>query len=691
MSKIGVFVCHCGENISRTVDCARVAKASGQIRGVAVAKDYKYMCSDPGQALIKNAIKEHNLDGVVVSACSPHMHEKTFRKAVAEAGLNPFLCEMANIREHCSWVHEKEEPTTRKAIELVRLMVEKVKRNMSLEPIRVNVTKRALVIGGGVAGIQAALDIADGGHEVILVEKDPSVGGHMAQLSETFPTLDCSQCILTPKMVDVGSHPNIKLYTYSEVEKIEGFVGNFKATIRKKARSVDIDKCTGCGECQLKCPSKKIPSEFDRGLKNRTAIYIPFPQAVPARPVIDREHCIYFTKGKCKACQKVCPADAVDFEQVDEFVEEEVGGIVVATGFDLYTTEKQGPYPDYSGYGEYGYGEDPDIIDGLQFERLASASGPTGGAIQRPSDGKEPKSVVFLKCIGSRHPSKGIEFCSKICCMYTAKHTMLYKHKVHHGTAYVFYMDIRAPGKSYDEFVRRAIEEDGAVYLRGRVSRIYRSGDHLIVKGADTLSGAAVEIEADMVVLATAVMPQPGIEGLFQKLGISYDQYKFASEAHPKLRPVECATAGIFLAGACQGPKDIPESVAQASGAASKALILFSRDEMLREPVVAKVNENTCVACWYCVEVCPFKAITKKDITDRKGNLIKRVAEVNPSVCTGCGTCAATCFSNSVDLEGFTDEQIYSEINSLMAVGQDLFPELEPEKEEGGPSDEKAA
>jgi heterodisulfide reductase subunit A len=681
MSKIGVFVCHCGENIGRTVDCGRVAKAASRIRGVAFATDYKYMCSDPGQGLIKKAIAEHRLTGVVVAACSPHMHEKTFRKAVEECGVNPFLCEIANIREHCSWVHEKDEATTKKAIELVRIMVEKVKRNAPLVPVRVKVTKRALVIGGGVAGIQAALDIADGGHEVVLVEKEPSIGGHMAQLSETFPTLDCSQCILTPKMVDAGSHPLITLHTYSEVEKVEGFVGNFKVTVRKKARSVDIAKCTGCGECMQKCPSKRIPSEFDRGLRHRTAIYIPFPQAVPMRPVIDREHCIYFTKGKCKVCQKVCPAGAVDYDQSDEFVEEEVGAIVVATGYDLYTVEQQGPYPEYLGYGEYGYGRDPDIIDGLQFERLASASGPTGGKILRPSDGKEPKRVVFLKCIGSRHPSKGISFCSKICCMYTAKHAMLYKHKVHDGTPYVFYMDIRSPGKGYDEFVRRAIEEDGAVYLRGRVSRIYRAGDRLIVKGADTLAGAAVEIEADMVVLATAMMPQPGVEKLFQRIGISYDQYKFASEVHPKLRPVECATAGVFLAGACQGPKDIPEAVAQASGAASKALILFSRDELLREPIVARVNENTCVACWYCLEVCPYKAISRKEIRDRKGNLVKRVAEVNPSLCTGCGTCAATCFSNSIDLDGFTDEQIFSEINSLMAVGQDMPGEpLGPEE-----------
>jgi heterodisulfide reductase subunit A len=683
VSKIGVFICHCGENIGRTVDCARLTRAASKIRGVAYATDYKYMCSDPGQSMIKKAVAEHGLTSVVVASCSPHMHEKTFRKAASEAGINPFLCEMANIREQCSWVHEKEKLTTQKAFELILLMVERAKRNQPLEPVHVKVTRRALVIGGGVAGIQAALDIADGGHEVVLVEKEPSIGGHMAQLSETFPTLDCSQCILTPKMVDVAGHPKIKLYTYSEVEAVKGFVGNFTVTIRQKARSVDMEKCTGCGDCMRKCPRKRIPSEFDRGMSKRSAIYIPFPQAVPARPVIDREHCLYFENGKCRVCEKMCKPNAIDFEQQDAFVEEEVGSIIVATGYDLYTTEKQGPYPDYAGYGEYGYGSDPDIIDGLKFERLASASGPTGGKILRPSDGREPKSIVFLNCVGSRHPSKGIHFCSKICCMYTAKHAILYKHKVHDGTAYIFYMDIRAPGKGYEEFIRRAIEEEGTVYLRGRVSRIYRSGDHLIVKGADTLSGTAVEIEADMVVLATAIMPQPGIEKLFQKLGISHDMYGFASEAHPKLRPVECATAGIFLAGACQGPKDIPESVAQASGAASKALIMFSQEELLREPTVAHVNENTCAGCFYCKEVCPYGAISEKEIRDRQGNLVKKVAEVNRSVCTGCGTCVATCFSNSVDLSGFSDEQLYSEINALMPAGQSVFISEHGEENKG--------
>ncbi len=563
MSRIGVFICHCGENISRTIDVERVAAYAGRLPGVACATEYKYMCSDPGQNLLKKAVAEHKLTGIVVAACSPRMHEKTFRKAAQAAGLNPFMCDMANIREHCSWVHEDREEATAKASDIVRLMVERVRRGKNLEPITVPVTKRSLVIGGGIAGIQAALDIADAGHQVVLVEREPSIGGHMAQLSETFPTLDCSQCIMTPKMVDAANHPNIKLYTWSEIESIDGYIGNFSVTIRRKARSVDEDACTGCGICMAKCPQKKIPNKFDQNLGLRSAIYVPFPQAVPNTPVIDRENCLKFRTGKCGLCAKVCGPQAIDFEQQDQLVTEPVGAIVVATGFDLYSIDRKPEGSPIEGYGEFGYGAIPDVIDGLTFERLASASGPTGGKILRPSDGKEPKQVVFIQCVGSRAREKGISYCSKICCMYTAKHTMLYHHKVHDGQAYVFYMDARTPGKSYDEFWRRAVEEEEAVYIRGMVSRLYQKGDKVVVMGSDTLVGVQVEIEADLVVLATAVQAQPGADSLAQKLGISYDKYNFYSEAHAKLRPVECATAGIYLAGACQGPKDIPDTVSQ--------------------------------------------------------------------------------------------------------------------------------
>ncbi|PIP54650.1 MAG: disulfide reductase [Bacteroidetes bacterium CG23_combo_of_CG06-09_8_20_14_all_32_9] len=664
MSRIGVFICHCGENIASTVDCESVAKSASEIPGVSFSIDYKYMCSDPGQSKIKNAIIEHKLNGVVVAACSPRMHEPTFRKACAEAGLNPYLCEMANIREHCSWVHPKGEETTFKAFEILRMLVEKVKRNTKLLPIKVPVTKTAIVLGGGVAGIQAALDIANAGHKVLMIEKDPSIGGHMAMLSETFPTLDCSQCILTPRMVEVAQHPNITLYNYAELESLDGFIGNFKARIRLKAKSVDPKICTACGVCWSKCPVKKIPDEFNTGLSKRTAIYVPFPQAVPNKPVIDRTQCTYFVKnGKCGVCKKLCPASAIDFETKDEIIEVNAGAVVVATGFEIKHTDF---------FPEYGYGRYKDVIDGLQFERLASASGPTLGEIKRPSDGKVPETIVFIACAGSRDKAKGIEYCSKICCMYTAKHAMLYKHKFHEGKAYVFYIDIRANGKNYDEFVRRTIEEDDVNYIRGRVSRIYESNGKLIVKGVDTLLNAQpVEIEADMVVLATAIVANADSESVAQKLHIGYDKHHFLSEAHPKLRPVETNTGGIFLAGACQAPKDIPESVSQGSAAASKVTILFSNDELTREPQVAFVNRtfppqySSCTGCLLCIPVCPYKAIEKEEIKNRNGEVVKTVAYVNGGLCQGCGTCVAFCRNKSIDIQGFTNEQMFTEVMAL--------------------------
>ncbi|HZW40001.1 MAG TPA: CoB--CoM heterodisulfide reductase iron-sulfur subunit A family protein [Ignavibacteriaceae bacterium] len=664
--KIGVFICYCGENIGRTVDCAAVAKAAAKFPGVVHSEDYKYMCSDPGQNLIKQAIREKGLDAVVVGSCSPHMHEKTFRKACQSAGVNPYLVEIANLREHCSWIHDDIPSGTRKSIDLIRIAVEKVRRNAPLVPIQVPVTKRALVIGGGISGIQAALDIANSGFEVVLVEKEPSIGGHMSQLSETFPTLDCSQCILTPRMVEVYQHPKIKLMSYSEVQSLEGFIGNFKVTIRKKARYVKDEVCTGCGLCVQKCPIKKLAySEFEEGLATRPAVYVPFPQAVPNIPVIDKNVCTYFKSGKCQMCKKVCGREAIDFEQQDQLIQEEVGAIIVATGYKLYSIGKQEEGSPYKGYGEYGYGQYKDVINGLQFERIASASGPTSGEILRPSDNKEPKKIVFIQCVGSRDESKGFSYCSKICCMYTAKHAMLYKHKVHDGEAYVFYMDIRAGGKMYEEFVRRAIEEDGVKYIRGRVSRIFKDGDKYKVKGEDTISGMPVEIDADMVVLATAMIAQQEAPKLAQTLGIPYDKHGFLVEVHPKLRPVETSTGGIFLAGACHSPRDIPESVSMASAAAAKALVLFGSDMLEREPIIAKVNDSTCAGCFYCQKVCAYSAIERKEIRDRKGNLIKTVAYVNSGLCQGCGTCNATCPSKSVELIGFTDEQIFAEIKAF--------------------------
>ncbi len=647
--RIGVFVCHCGINIAGTVDVKRVAEEVSKDPRVAFATDYVYMCSDPGQNLVREAIKEHNLDGVIIAACSPTLHETTFRRLVQGVGLNPYLCEIANIREQCSWVHEDKEEATRKAIKIVKAVIERLSLDQPLEPIEFPLIKKALVIGGGIAGIQAALDIADAGYQVYLVERQPSIGGHMAQLSETFPTLDCSQCILTPKMVEVARHPNITLMTYSEVEEISGYVGNFKVKVRRKATYVDWDKCTGCGLCMERCPVK-VPSEFDRGLGERKAIYIPFPQAVPNRPVIDAEHCLYLTKGRCRTCERVCPTGAINYEMEDRIEEIEVGAIVVATGYELFPKEK---------VGEYGYGKYPDVIDGLQFERMLSASGPTGGKIRRPSDGKEPKEVVFIQCVGSRDDQKGIFYCSKICCMYTAKHALLYKHRVHDGQPYVFYMDIRAGGKGYEEFVRRAQEEEGVIYIRGRVSRVYEENGKLIVEGADTLSGQQVRLAVDMVVLATAMVPSPGVQELAAKLKIPTDQYGFLTEAHPKLRPVESVTSGIFLAGCAQGPKDIPETVAQASGAASKVLALFSKDKLYHEPVIAEVDEDRCSGCGICVPVCPYGA--------REIDPEKKVAKVTEVLCEGCGACTAACPAGAAQLRNLTDQQITKMVEAVLS------------------------
>jgi len=642
--RTGVFVCHCGINIAGTVDVEKVAKDLAQHPGVEHAEDYVYMCSDPGQNKIIESIKENKLDNIVVACCSPTLHESTFRNAAKEAGINEFQCEIANIREQCSWVHKDKDKATVKAERITKSAVERVKKNQSLKPISIPVTRRGLVIGGGIAGLQAALDMANSGYEVVLVERSPSIGGHMIQLSETFPTLDCSQCILTPKMVEVSKHPKIKLMTYSEVKDISGYVGNFKVKIHKKSTFVDPEKCYLCDECTKVCPVV-VPNEFDMGLTGRKAIYIPFPQAVPATFILDYENCPGLVPIACGKCADVCDSDAIDFDMQDEIIEEEVGAIVIATGFDLY---------DKANMAEYGYGKYPDVLDGLQFERMLSASGPTQGQVLRPSDHKEPKEVVFIQCAGSRDPEQHCAYCSKICCMYTAKHAMLYKHKVHDGQAYIFYIDIRSGGKNYEEFVYRTTEEDRVLYLRGKVSKIFQDGDKIKVWGVDTLAGKHVEIDADMVVLAMAMRPSEGAQDLAKTMKVAVDKDGFLAEAHPKLKPVESVTSGIFYAGAAQAPKDIPEAVAQASGAAAKAICILSQEQLFHSPMVAEVEFNLCTGCGMCVDVCRYDAISLKD----------GKAEVTDVLCEGCGTCQATCLRAAVTVKNLTPLQVFEMIDA---------------------------
>ncbi|GAB6039040.1 CoB--CoM heterodisulfide reductase iron-sulfur subunit A family protein [Fundidesulfovibrio butyratiphilus] len=649
--RIGVFVCHCGSNIAARVKVDEVAKAAANFPDVVYATHDVYTCSEPGQRGIQQAIVEHKLDGVVVASCSPRMHENTFRKAVAKAGLNPYMFEMANIREHVSWIGLDTDLNTRKATDLVRMAAAKLVRDRPLLRKSFPVTRRVMVIGGGVAGIQAALDCADAGLEVVLVERESSIGGVMAKLDKTFPTVDCSSCVLGPKMVDVSQHPLITLVPYSEVEAVTGYVGNFTISVKRKASYVDFTKCTGCGLCTEKCPSKKTPDRFNEFVAPTTAINIPFPQAIPKVAVINPEYCIQFKKGKCGVCAKICPAGAIDYKMEDRIETFNVGAIVAATGYSLFDVTK---------YEEYGAGKYKDVITSLQYERLLNASGPTQGHVKRPSDGREPKTVVFISCVGSRDPSKDRPYCSNFCCMYQAKQAILTKDHIPDSKQYVFYIDIRAPKKAYEEFIRRAQEEYGVNYIRGRVSKIYPMGDKLIVRSADTLMGQQVEVEADLVVLAAGIQAATGASNLAEKLRISYDHYGFFVEGHPKLRPMETNTAGVFLAGVCQGPKDIPESVAQGSAAAAKAMVLLSKDMLESDPQVSVVNQSRCIGCGKCIKVCPFQAI--KEVTLRNG---EKKAEVIETVCQGCGICGVTCPQSAIQLEHSKDDQLLAEVEAL--------------------------
>ena len=661
MQKIGVFVCWCGSNIAATVDVEAVSEALKSEPGVVFSTNYQYMCSEAGQNMIKNAIKEYGLTGVVICSCSPRMHEATFRKTAQAAGINPYMVEIANIREQCSWIHKDKQTGTEKAIILGKAAIAKVHLNAPLTAGESPVVKRALVIGGGIAGIQTALDIAEAGFDVDIVETKPTIGGKMTQIDKTFPTLDCAACILTPKMVDCAQNEKIHIYAYSEVTAVKGFVGNFTATIKKKARYVDTTKCTGCGLCTEKCPVKNVPNEFNLGMNNRRAIYIPFAQAVPKVATIDADYCNMLKNGKCGVCSKTCSAGAIDYKQQDEYVEERYGAIVAATGFNPIKLDN---------FDEFAYSQSKDVITSLEFERLTNAAGPTSGQLLRPSDGKHPHTIVFVQCVGSRDTSGcGKPYCSKICCMYTAKHAMLTREKYPDTDVYVFYIDVRTPGKNFDEFYRRAVEEYNVHYIKGMVGKVApRADGTLDVQASDLIANEQLHIKADLVVLAAAIEPDKSARPLATMLTASMDTNDFFTEAHPKLRPVESPTAGVFLSGTCQGPKDIPETVSQASAAAAKVIGLLVKDKLTCNPCVAHSDELLCNGCSSCEKVCPYGAITYSDKEFRmpdRTTAIRRVASVNEAVCQGCGACTVACPSGAMDLKGFSNKQIMAEVDAI--------------------------
>ncbi len=643
--RIGVFVCHCGLNIAATVEVSEVVKAIKDYPGVAHAQDYIYMCSDPGQNLVRKAIHEHKLTGLVMSNCSPSLHERTFRNLAASEGLNPYLVEVANIREYCSWPHQGDKETaTKKALTIIKATIERVKRNQALMPLVVPLQKRVLVLGGGVAGMQTALDIAEGGYPVTILEKEAYLGGRVRQLDRTFVSLESAPDLVNEMIDRTLANPNIEVITTAEIETLSGYVGNFEVEIRKQAPWVDPERCNGCEACIAACPAEG-PSRFERGLITRKAIdWTPGKRHGEKVVFLDHQTCLRTTRQEnCTACQEACGEGAIAYPE-DEHIQKTYGAIVVATGHDLYRK---------SALTEYA--EDPDVLDALQFERLLSENGPTGGKVVRPSDGKVPKEVVFVQCAGSRDPDKHFPYCSKVCCMYTCKEARRYKEKVPNGQAYIFYIDIRSTGKGYEEFVKESVEKERLLYLKGKVSKIARKGDKLLVLGGDTITGLQVEIEADLVVLAMATIPSPGAKDLARLLNINTDPYGFIQEAHPKLAPVETLTAGIYLAGTSQAPKDIPHTIYQASGAASKILSLFSRKELLHEPLVAHVDEEICAGCGYCRDNCAFQAV--------EVDPLKKKAVVNEALCEGCGACATACPSGAIQVKNLDSKQVFDMIS----------------------------
>jgi len=658
-ARVGVYVCHCGINIAATVDVEAVTAFAQTLPNVVVARDYTYMCSDPGQELIKNDIKGHELTHVVVASCSPRMHEPTFRGVVEEVGINPYCFEMANIREQCSWVHEDREWATEKAKQLVASAVAKAALLRPLEEREVDVIPAALVIGGGIAGITAALDIANAGFKVYLVEKEPTIGGRMAQLNRTFPTLESCLELLGPRMRAVAEHPNIELLTSSEVVDVGGYIGNFQVKVRRRPRYVDADRCTACGECAEACVLRgQIDDEFRLG--KRAAVYLPFAEAVPPLYTVDPEHCLLLREGSCgesPACAVACPEGAIDFDQREETIEFEVGSIVVAIGYDHFDPRIKP---------ELGYGQYPNVITAPEFERLSRELGSdlklkTQNSKLKGSRGEGPttrlKDVVFIQCVGSRDQSVGIEYCSRVCCMYTAKQAHLVKERIPEANVTVFYMDVRTFGKGFEEFYDR-VRREGVRYRRGSVSEIYRRGDRVVVRAEDTLLGEPLEMEADLVVLATGIVPRRSAQEIAELLKLPRSPDGFFAEAHPKLRPVDTVSDGIYLAGCCQGPKDIPDTIAQAKAAASSAMIPLSRGKVKVESMTGVVEVELCAGCGICESLCAYGALARDA---RRG-----IMTVNQVLCKGCGACAAACPSGTMTLSHFTHDQIMAQIEALL-------------------------
>ena len=642
--KVGVYICHCGKNIADVIDMDEITEYSKHIPNVVLSKNFKFMCSNAGQDLIAQDLKSGKVDRVVVAACSPLMHEATYRRVMRDNDANEFFFEQANIREHASWVNMRDHKGAMEvAKDHVKMAIAKVSNDMPLIKQKVEVTQEALIVGAGITGMFAALDLADK-YKVHLVERTPTIGGHMAQLDKTFPTMDCSACIITPKMVEVGRHPNIDLLTYSEIESVDLNTGNFEVKVRRKTRKINHLICTGCGACGTVCPIT-IPNEFDYNMGYRKAAYVPFPQAIPEQYTIDIKNCI-----ECKLCVDACEVQAIDFSMEDEFVDLKVGSIILATGNDVFDPSK---------LYRYGYQKYKNVLMGIEMERLLSSTGPTLGKVIKPSDHKSPKRVGFLQCVGSRDFHEGThKYCSRVCCMYAMKQARQYKEKYPDSEVYIFYIDIRAFGKGYEEFYEIAAREYGINFVRGRIGDVYEFSDGTLeVRGSDTLLAEKFVVKLDMLILSTAIEARKDADEVGRFFGVQCSEDGMFMEAHPKLKPVDSLSAGIFIAGTCQAPRDIPDSVAQAKAAASSADNFMQAGEVEIEPYYSMVQPGLCSGCRSCIQLCPYDAITFDELTN--------TAEIQSIKCKGCGVCVASCPSNAIIQNHFTRNQILSEIRSL--------------------------
>ena len=639
--RIGVYVCHCGGNISETVEIGEVVSFAEKQPDVVLVRDYSHMCSEVGQKLVLDDIRDSNLDRVVIAACSPQFHEKTFMSTVENAGLSPYVLEIANIREQCAWPHfDIPDIATEKAKSLLGMAIVKARLDESLAKRTMPIGKRVLVVGAGIAGIQASLDLGDAGFKVYLVEKEPTIGGKMAQLSRTFPTEDCAACILSPKMADVPANPNIELLTYTEIEDITGYLGNYEVTAVKKPRFVDLDKCTACNDCTEVCPVV-VPNEYEEGLTSRKAIYLPSPIAVPHTYVLDAEACLGLFPLACERCFNACEPGAINYDDEPERITFTVDTVVVATGFDIFDAREKKVY---------GIERSPNVITALDMERMIVHS--AEGKPIRPLG----KRIGFIQCVGSRDEQAGNENCSRICCMYATKLSQLLKRSDPSRDVYVFYTDLRAYGKGFEEYYKRA-QNTGVKFIRGRVAEVNpNSGNgRVTLKVEDTLSRQVIESDFDLVVLSVGLRPSGGSKQIAEILKLTESPDGFLQEAHPKFRPVDTLTDGVFICGCAQGPKDIPDTVAQASAAASRAVRLMNKGEYDIAPVIAFVHEDLCDGCGLCIEHCPLEAL-------RPGQIVT----VNEAVCRGCGSCIASCPKDALDLHCYSNDQLLAQVRAAL-------------------------